>query len=80
MENQLSAESRERSRKMVGSCLEGLVHVFTFASANGEDAMKQCLAAIGLTMVSLLMLLTFGEVVSFKGIYVKQLLPSFKLA
>ncbi|XP_025095765.1 Fanconi anemia group I protein-like isoform X2 [Pomacea canaliculata] len=46
MENQLSAESRERSRKMVGSCLEGLVHVFTFASANGEDAMKQCLAAI----------------------------------
>ncbi|XP_070212059.1 Fanconi anemia group I protein-like [Littorina saxatilis] len=45
-ENQLAMEGRERNRKMVGSCLEGLVHVFTLASNLGEDSIKQCLAAL----------------------------------
>ena len=34
---------------MVGTCLEGLVHVFTLASNRGQDAVKQCLAALGMS-------------------------------
>ena len=32
---------------MVGTCLEGLVHVFTLASNRGQDAVKRCLSALG---------------------------------
>ena len=34
---------------MVGTCLEGLVHVFTLASNRGQDAVKQCLSAMGMS-------------------------------
>ncbi|XP_076434906.1 Fanconi anemia group I protein-like [Babylonia areolata] len=46
MENQLAGEGRERKRKMVGPCLDGLVHVFTLASHRGHDAIIQCLLAL----------------------------------
>lgn len=46
-ENQLAEEGRERSRKMVGVSLEGLVHVLTIASARGEEAVKECLTELG---------------------------------
>ena len=48
MENQLATEGRERSSKMVGACLEGLVHVITYASHRGEEAVKQCLLALSM--------------------------------
>jgi hypothetical protein len=45
-ENQ-AAEGRDRARKMVGQCLDGLVYVFTLASHRGEETIKECLLAIG---------------------------------